>query len=129
MKKNDPKTTSAAALKYDGENAPKLVAKASGILAEKIIEKAKQHDIHIHNDPILLSVLSRLELGDEIPKNLYLAVAKIIAFAYYLQGKCPASKNNNQSQTNDESASAPTKLVCSDNKNVNHKFYSKTDEL
>ena len=83
------KNKKAAALKYDGENAPKLVAKGTGELANKIIDTAKQHDIHIHNDPLLLDVLSRLELGDEIPQQLYLAVAKIIAFAYFLQGKHP----------------------------------------
>ncbi len=91
MKKNQAHISSrkAAALKYDGENAPTLVAKGSGKLAQKIIEEAKQHDVHIHNDPLLLEVLAKLDLGDEIPKPLYVAVAKIIAFAYFLQGKYP----------------------------------------
>ncbi|TQV71423.1 hypothetical protein FLL45_19910 [Aliikangiella marina] len=79
----------AAALKYDGENAPTIVAKGSGELAKEIIAAAEANDVHIHNDPTLIEVLSRLELGDEIPENLYLAVAKIIAFAYFLQGKHP----------------------------------------
>lgn len=83
------KESKATALKYDGKNTPIIVAKGSGILAEKIIDSAKKHDVHIHSDPILLAVLSRLELGDEIPQALYLAVAKIIAFAYFLQGKHP----------------------------------------
>ncbi|TQV82894.1 EscU/YscU/HrcU family type III secretion system export apparatus switch protein [Aliikangiella coralliicola] len=82
----------AAALKYDGENAPKLVAKGTGELARQIIDSAKEHDIHIHNDPLLIDVLGRLELGEEIPRELYLAVAKIIAFAYFLQGKHPEHK-------------------------------------
>jgi flagellar biosynthesis protein len=96
------KATKATALKYDGKNAPTVVAKGSGGLAEKIIAVAKEHNIHIHNDPILLEVLSRLELGDEIPKQLYLAVAKIIAFAYFLQGKHPQNQEHQQytSQTN-----------------------------
>ena len=91
----------AAALKYDGENAPVMVAKGSGELAKQIIEEAKANDVHIHNDPTLIEVLSRLELGDEIPENLYLAVAKIIAFAYFLQGKHPENciPNHNQPET------------------------------
>lgn len=93
MKKSESPHSKAAALKYDGKNAPKLVAKGQGQLAKKIIETAQQNDVHIHNDPILLEVLARLELGDEIPHSLYLAVAKIIAFAYFLQGKHPDYEN------------------------------------
>lgn len=90
----------AAALKYDGKNAPTLVAKGTGALAKQIIEKAIENDVHVHNDPVLLEVLSRLELGEEIPEQLYLAVAKIIAFAYFLQGKHPdyQSQNTNHAQ-------------------------------
>jgi len=81
--------TKAAALKYDGVNTPKVVAKGEGSVAEEIIKIAQQNQVHIHYDPLLLEVLSRLELNEEIPETLYLAVAKIIAFAYFLQGKCP----------------------------------------
>lgn len=94
MSHNKFKQSQAAALKYDGVNAPQLVAKGYGEIAERIIKEAKKHDVHIHNDPLLLSVLSHLELGDEIPKELYLAVAKIIAFAYFLQGKHPEFSQN-----------------------------------
>jgi len=82
----------AAAIKYDGTNTPKLVAKGEGEIAKEIVSIAQQHDVHIHYDPLLLDVLSRLEMGDEIPETLYVAVAKIIAFAYYLQGKHPEKK-------------------------------------
>ncbi|PCI73517.1 MAG: flagellar biosynthesis protein FlhB [Gammaproteobacteria bacterium] len=81
----------AAALKYDGKNTPKIVAKGDGELAQKIVSLAKENDVHIHYDPLLIDVLSRLELDEEIPETLFLAVAKIIAFAYYLQGKHPES--------------------------------------
>ncbi len=79
----------AAALKYDGKTTPKLTAKGEGLVAEQIISLAEENDVHIHYDPLLLDVLGHLELDDEIPETLYLAVAKIIAFAYYLQGKHP----------------------------------------
>ena len=98
MKKNSKKNSKAAALHYDGKNSPKVVAKGSGLLAEKIIMSAEEHNIHIHKDPILLEVLSKLELGDEIPEQLYLTVAKIIAFAYFLQGKHPDNGSSNCTQ-------------------------------
>ena len=92
-KHQHPKSTiaKAAALKYDGINTPKLIAKGDGAMAQQIVSLAEENDVHIHYDPLLLNVLTQLELGDEIPETLYLAVAKIIAFAYYLQGKHPDS--------------------------------------
>ena len=89
----------AAALKYDGTNTPKLIAKGEGEIAEEIVSIAQQNDVHIHYDPLLLDVLSRLEMGDEIPETLYLAVAKIIAFAYYLQGKHPDKKASEETDS------------------------------
>ncbi len=79
----------AVALNYDGEQAPKVVAVGEKLVAEEIIRIAEQHDIYIHEDPILVDVLSQLELNDHIPETLYLATAKIIAFAYMLQEKVP----------------------------------------
>lgn len=87
----------AVALKYDGINSPELVAKGQGELAYEIVALAQENDVHIHYDPLLLDVLTKLELGEKIPETLYLAVAKIIAFAYYVQGKHPKS---NQSASN-----------------------------
>ncbi len=86
---DNEKINKATALHYDGENAPKVVAKGAGSLAEEIIRIAEEHDVFVHEDPILVDVLQQLELGDEIPEQLYLAVAKIIAFAYGLQDKVP----------------------------------------
>ncbi len=82
-------STLAVALKYDGENAPKVTAKGSQELAEQIIELAKQHDIPLTENKELVTLLSTLELGEEIPEILYLAVAEVIAFAYMLKGKVP----------------------------------------
>lgn len=85
----DKKRSRAAALKYDGQKAPAVTAKGVGDIADEIIRLAEEHDVFIHEDPILIDVLSQLQLGDEIPEQLYLAVAKIIAFAYMLQEKSP----------------------------------------
>ncbi len=96
--KIDSELNKATALKYDGENAPTVVAKGTGKLADEMIALAEAHDIHIHKDPLLLEVLSNLQLGDEIPEQLYLAVAKIIAFAYFLQGKHPDNQHSTETQ-------------------------------
>lgn len=81
--------TLAVALKYDGENAPKVSAKGSHDLAEQIITLAKKHNVPLSENKELVTLLSSLELGEEIPEILYLAVAEIIAFAYMLKGKVP----------------------------------------
>ena len=77
----------AVALHYDGVNAPKVTAKGTGRLAEKILDLANEHDIPVHSDPALVKVLSKVPLGDEIPRELYVAIAEVIAFAYMLSGK------------------------------------------
>lgn len=83
------KRRKAAALQYDGANAPTLVAKGYGELAEQIIAIAEQHGVHLHEDPNLISTLMHMQLNQEIPRQLYLAIARIIAFAYFLKGKSP----------------------------------------
>ncbi len=74
----------AVALRYkiNEDNAPKVVAKGRGFLAEKIEEIAKGYDIHIEKNPELASNLYRLNLNEEIPEELYEAVAKILAYIY-----------------------------------------------
>lgn len=76
----------AAALKYkQGEDsAPKLVAKGRGKVAEKIIEIARSHGIYIKEDKQLVEILSSLDLYQEIPAELYKAIAEILAFIYSL---------------------------------------------
>ena len=76
----------AVALKYRPkiDDAPKVIAKGQGKVAEKIIEIAKEHQIHIHNDPDLIEVLSQLDIKEEIPPDLYIVVAELLAFVYSL---------------------------------------------
>lgn len=88
MKTQKP-TTTAIALHYDGKEAPTITAKGSGELAEQIIALAKEHGIPLQENATLVELLAQLELGDEIPQPLYLAVAEVIAFAYLLTGKRP----------------------------------------
>ena len=87
-------TDIAVALKYDGESAPKVTAKGEGLSAEQIIALAEKHGIPMQTEPQLAQVLAQIPLGDEIPRELYVAVAEIISFAYYLSGKTPDNQNN-----------------------------------
>jgi flagellar biosynthesis protein len=73
-----------AALRYDhpADRAPKLVARGEGHVAEKILALAKEHGIPIHEDRELVEVLSRLDLEEDIPGEVYQVVAEILAFLY-----------------------------------------------
>ena len=76
------KNKSAVALKYDdGHKAPKIIAKGKGYVAEKILEVAEKNDIFIHTDANLAENLNRLELGGDIPPELFEIVAQIYMFA------------------------------------------------
>jgi flagellar biosynthesis protein len=81
----------AIALNYDGKRAPRVTAKGHGQTAEQIIALAKEHDIPLHPDAVLVKVLSKMSLGDEIPRELYVAIAQVIAFSYMLSGKRPGA--------------------------------------
>jgi flagellar biosynthesis protein len=85
----DEKQKKALALKYKHQvdNAPKVVAKGQGIIAERIIEIAREHNIPLKRDPALIEVLSKLDLDQEIPSELYEATAEILAFVYMMTQK------------------------------------------
>ena len=80
-KKEEKKVRQAIALEYNpSEDAPRVIASGRGILAEKIIEKAKERQVPVHRDDKLADTLSRLEIGDMIPPELYEVVAEILIF-------------------------------------------------
>jgi flagellar biosynthesis protein len=81
-----PRTT-AVALHYSGRGAPRVTAKGDGHVARRIIETARQHNVPLEEDPALASALSRVELGREIPRELWIAVAHVLAFAWTVAGK------------------------------------------
>lgn len=79
--KESKKVKQAIALEYDpADNAPKVVAMGRGALAEKIIEQAKLADVPVHCDDKLADTLSKLQIGDMIPPELYEVVAEILIF-------------------------------------------------
>lgn len=76
----------AVALTYGKElGAPKVVAKGRGLIAQAIIERAKQHGIYVHESPELVGLLMQVELDQQIPPQLYLAVAELLAWLYRLE--------------------------------------------
>lgn len=77
----DKKVKQAIALEYDPEDeAPIVIASGKGALAERIIERAKEADVPVHRDDKLADTLSRLDIGEMIPPELYEVVAEILVF-------------------------------------------------
>ena len=75
------KSEKVVALKYDKKyKAPKVVAKGSGYIAERILDIAAQHDIQVHTDKMLAENLNKLDLGEDIPPEMFEIVARIYAF-------------------------------------------------
>jgi flagellar biosynthesis protein len=83
----EAKNQLAVALHYERGGAPRVIAKGRGTIGEKIIEVAKAHDIPIEENEVLAGALSNVELGDEIPEELYKAVAEVLIFVMRLSGR------------------------------------------
>jgi flagellar biosynthesis protein len=76
----------AVALAYQaGSAAPKVVAKGRGLLAEAIIERARAAGVYVHESPELVSLLMQVDLDQNIPPQLYVAVAELLAWLYRLE--------------------------------------------
>jgi flagellar biosynthesis protein len=84
-----PPVPTAIALHYSGKGAPRVVARGNGEVAQRIIDTAREHHVPLEEDPALAAALSRIELGREIPRELYVAVANVLAFAWAVTGKKP----------------------------------------
>lgn len=89
MDERDRIKRKAVALKYNTESdaAPRVIAKGDRLLAERIIEIAKENGVPIHEDPDLVSLLATLDIDREIPDALYRAVAEVLAFVYSVNAK------------------------------------------
>ena len=84
---------SAVALRYDLEKdrAPRIVAKGSGEVAERILELAQKHGVPVHEDPELIAALARLDVQDQIPPELYQVMAEVLTFIYKANKKKAAA--------------------------------------
>jgi flagellar biosynthesis protein len=83
----ETKSHVAVALHYDKTGAPRVIAKGRGSVGEKIIELARAHDIPIEENEALAGALANVDLGDEIPAELYKAVAEVLVFVLRLSGR------------------------------------------
>lgn len=92
----DKQRQMAVALAYQfGTPAPKVVAKGRGLLAEMIMERAREAGIFVHESPEMVSLLMQVDLDQHIPPELYRAVAELLAFIYFLeQGSSAAPPHN-----------------------------------
>ena len=81
--------TTAIALRYSPEtgSAPKIVAKGEGFVAEEILQIARENDIPLRQDPALAGALATLDIGAQIPPELFRAVAEVLGFVYKMNGK------------------------------------------
>lgn len=80
------KRKSAIALAYQAGNAaPRVVAKGRGLIAQAIIERAKEHGVYVHESEDLVAILMQVELDENIPPQLYQAVAELLAWIYRLE--------------------------------------------
>ena len=85
-----PQRDVAVALSYDGSGAPRVTAKGEGHIAAQIAKLARANDVPMYADADLARLLASVELGAQIPRALYVAVAEVIAFAYRLSGRASA---------------------------------------
>jgi flagellar biosynthesis protein len=88
-KPDEQQAKKAVAIRYekDNDNAPKVIAKGRGIIAENILSKAKQHSVPVYQNKTLTAMLMAVELDKEIPPELYQAVAEILAYVYRVDKK------------------------------------------
>ena len=85
----EERRTKAVDLRYDEKTgaAPKVVAGGSGLIAQRIIEAAKEAGVFIKEDPDLVELLAKVPIGDEVPEEMYQTVAEILAFVYSVNEK------------------------------------------
>jgi flagellar biosynthesis protein len=82
LRNRNTKTAVAVTYEKEHDSAPKIVAKGKGAVAEKIIELAKKNGVPMHEDPDLVEVLSKLDLGQEIPPEMYKLIAEVLVYVY-----------------------------------------------
>jgi flagellar biosynthesis protein len=77
----------AIALEYDGDQAPVVTARGHNEIAEEILRIAQQENVPVYEDRELSALLEHLDLGEHIPRSLYVVIAEVLTFAYQLSGK------------------------------------------
>lgn len=97
MTKHKEVRKEAVALSYNPteSDAPKVVAKGKGMIAENILMKAKENEVPIQEDPSLLELLGQLDINESIPEELYQAVSEVFAYIYHVDQRHELRKKSN----------------------------------
>ncbi|MAE21071.1 MAG: flagellar protein FhlB [Pseudomonas sp.] len=90
-------TSKAVALNYDGVTVPKLSAKGEDDLAQAIIDIAIAHKVPVYENAELVQWLGQMEVGDDIPEQLYQVIAEILSFVYRLEDRLPGQARTKES--------------------------------
>ena len=86
--KNDihaPRSSAVALAYHAGQSAPQVVAKGNGLIAQEIIERARNAGVYVHESPELVSLLMQVDLDERIPPALYVAIAELLAWLYQME--------------------------------------------
>ena len=86
------KTPKAVALEYGVRDTPALIAKGDGEMARLILQEAKRQGVYVAQDPRLVEMLGKLDIDQDIPENLFVAVAVILSWVYWLRGMVPGDE-------------------------------------
>jgi flagellar biosynthesis protein len=86
------KSLEAFAIEYGRNTTPRVTAKGQNALAQRILYEAQKQGVYVAEDPQLLALLSRLDVGEEIPQDMYTAVAVILSWVYWLKGMQPGDE-------------------------------------
>lgn len=92
MSQYKDKSKHAVALKYDANknNAPVVIASGSGYIADKVVEMAEESGVPVYRDDSLSVLLSQLDIGSEIPEELFSSIVDI--YIYFLNFKIPKNE-------------------------------------
>lgn len=91
-RKTNDDLRSAVALAYlESDTAPRVIAKGRGVVAQEIINRAKEHGVYVHESPELVGLLMQVDLDERIPPQLYRAIAELLAWLYRLESGEAAS--------------------------------------
>ena len=93
---------SAVALEYGSNAVPLVVASGREILAEEIVAEAHRQGVPVMRDPLLAARLADLPVGTAIPEELYRAVAVVLSWVYWMEGREPPPRAARQDETHPE---------------------------
>lgn len=93
----------AVAIRYDAQKdaAPRVVAKGAGLLADRIVEVAREHGVHVHEDAQMVALLAKVQLDALIPEELYRVVAEVLAFVYRLDQRMVSRTRTKRTDTDE----------------------------